>query len=805
MNRKSHSSISPKLVQLLFIFLLFQLLYISYSNTFYSPPVLDDYHSFIDEPLTRVDHWTVDRFLDLSKTKFSWKRWIPMVTFGLDMWLGQGRLVAFHVTNFCIHLCCVFAVLFLVLSITKFIPENVTATERLPAPLVISIWVAGIWALSPLQTNAVTYLVQRMTSIASLFYVLSVACYIAARFLIFSKDSRLIRTILLFSASFISMILAFFSKENSAMIPIMLVLTEFWFFQPKLFHRGLRFCLRHWILTGICIFLAIFIGYDLFYNMLSGYSGRHFTLIQRLLTETRVIVFYISLLIWPHPNRLSLEHHVELSTSVLSPLSTLFSILILAFLIWWTVSRRLKYPVITYGVLWFFVNLLIESTVVPLELVFEHRLYLPSIGFFLTLIAGSHRIFLVLSNSVSERDFKLLSWCIVTIVFSLSTVATFQRNEDWADILALSRDDASKQPKSPRARANYAVALARSGSYEDAIKEAETAIKLGRKHYEDYGVAANTIVLSHYNRGDLATVIREGEKFLANWPSESDSYVLPSVYLTVANAHLKLGDLESAFRSVEQALVTNQRLSMRIPQFELACIDVMETIHQSAIRKGIDLLKNGTVGFGNMCVKNWAAQRILLAGDRQTAKKLLKEVVQERPHDHGGQRLLEALIEEDRKNEYQRTNWSFHDKYTKHPYSIFNASMAVAFLVREKPILQPLARIGEAVLNYALELQPDSADAHLLKGWYHYEKEESEEAITRAKFAIQLAPDYAKAWLGLGFFLAKENRRQEAIESFQKTLELYPGYPQRHGIQDIIAQLQSHAESLARNDGTAIQ
>jgi hypothetical protein len=109
---------------------------------------------------------------------------------------------------------------------------------------------------------------------------------------------------------------------------------------------------------------------------------------ERLLTEARIVVWYLSVLLWPDPSRLSIEHDIALSQTLWNPPSTLFCIVLLVTTAWLSIRFRRRFPLITYGMLWFLLNLVIESSIVPLELIFEHRLYLPSIGFYIALVAG---------------------------------------------------------------------------------------------------------------------------------------------------------------------------------------------------------------------------------------------------------------------------------------------------------------------------------------------------------------------------------------------------------------------------------
>ncbi len=127
------------------------------------------------------------------------------------------------------------------------------------------------------------------------------------------------------------------------------------------------------------LFLLLW-GKSYFHYIIEGYKILDFTLAERLLTQFRVVLFYVTLLIYPHPSRLNLDYDFLVSRGILDPPTTLFSMVIVAGLIAYSLWTAKKRPLLSFFILWYFGNLLIESSVFPLELVYEHRLYLPSVG-----------------------------------------------------------------------------------------------------------------------------------------------------------------------------------------------------------------------------------------------------------------------------------------------------------------------------------------------------------------------------------------------------------------------------------------
>ncbi|MGV8050832.1 MAG: tetratricopeptide repeat protein, partial [Anaerolineaceae bacterium] len=490
-----------------------------------------------------------------------------MISISWDIWYGQGELFFLHLTNFFIHTLCFLAVFLMIYVLSKHSQEYAQSKEFIPHAVELALWIAGLWALHPFQTNAVTYLVQRMASLVTLFYVLSVANYFIGRTIHLQKNNLNIRSVVFYALSSMCMILAFLSKPNAAMIPVMLFFTEAWFFQPDIFQRIFHFARKHWLLSATCVLMVCAVTANVLPPMLSSYNTRHFTLFERLLTEARVILRYISVLIYPDPNRLSLEHDVVLSTSILHPLTTLPSILCLVAITVGIIVYRRRFPIITYGILWFLLNLVIESSIIPLELTFEHRMYLPSVGLILALVVAVFNISHSFFWKVSAKDFIKISWCVVAIMASALTLATFQRNKAWEDSVTLNQDSALKAPNNPRAHSNLAVALVRAQRYEEAIQEANIALRLGKEHFEQYSVAANSIITSYTAMGKYSAAISEGERLLKEWPKDSDARAWPGMSLNLASAYLGNHDLKGAYMATRDALVHNLLLPTPEPYY----------------------------------------------------------------------------------------------------------------------------------------------------------------------------------------------------------------------------------------------
>ena len=213
-------------------------------------------------------------------------------------------------------------------------------------------------------------------------------------------------------------------------------------------------------------FLALY-DIDVWGYIRRGYETRPFTLFERVLTQPRVLLFYLSQLFYPIPQRLSLEHDVAVSTCLINPWSTLPAMLVVASLVGFAVVRARQQPMASLAILFFFSNHLVESSMLPLEMVFEHRNYLPSLFLFWPVVGAVFRFQPLLSPS-SESRVKALPAALMAVVL-LFGLGTFMRNMDWQSERRLWMDAYHKAPGSARAAVNLAIDLARAGEYQTAM------------------------------------------------------------------------------------------------------------------------------------------------------------------------------------------------------------------------------------------------------------------------------------------------------------------------------------------------
>jgi len=370
-------------------------------------------------------------------------------SFAVNWYFGRNDPFGYHLVNIVIHIFSSFFLYCTILSIRR--TPNFQFVSSARNYYKISLLAALLWAINPIQTQAITYIVQRMAALAAMFYILAMYLYIMARM----SDNSAKRNLLFFSC-FLSAVCAFASKENAVTLPITLLLAEFLFFQD-LSRKKIRNLFWGAMLTaGLAMAglgVAIFFKGD--FQGLLNYNFRYFSPVERLLTEPRVVLYYLSQIFYPVPTRLSIEHDIVVSSSLFSPWTTLPAIILICSLIGIGLYNIQRRPMLAFAVLFFFLNHVIESSVIGLELVFEHRNYLPSFFLFVPVAAG----IMGLVDYYREKN-KLIHHAVITFMVFIIIgfgAGTCIRNLAWQSEKSLWQDAVGKAPNSGRAWHNLAL------------------------------------------------------------------------------------------------------------------------------------------------------------------------------------------------------------------------------------------------------------------------------------------------------------------------------------------------------------
>lgn len=408
--------------------------------------VFDDYGSISNNPAIKLQALTGQGLLQaaLSAPVGGLLRPISSLSFALDAFFFGVNPEPFKITNICIHLMVGALLWFLAREILRAFRAS---TGRELDDLTVS-WlslaVSTLWLVHPLNLTSVLYVVQRDNSLAAFFTVAALLSYMIGR-----RRSGVLGRLLIWLITPLFMISGMLCKENAALTPVFILVIEFtllgFYAQDGSKSLEVRWFLAAFLLLPVlaaATFAALRPGY-----FFSGYDGRGFTLYQRLLSEPRILLDYLHWTLIPNLRQLALFHDdIKASQGLLNPATTLPCLLGLIGLITIGFMLHKKLPLFSFGILWFFAGQLMESTVLPLELAFEHRNYLPIFGLILggvgTLypLAAGHGRALVANT--------MLAACIV-----LLSLATAMRAADWHTELTYARSESSHHPHSARALA----------------------------------------------------------------------------------------------------------------------------------------------------------------------------------------------------------------------------------------------------------------------------------------------------------------------------------------------------------------
>jgi hypothetical protein len=459
-----------------------------YSQTLHAPFEFDDFANIVDnEKLASLSTY----LHSISWGTFSPKgRWLALATFAINKSLSTGDITGFHIVNILIHLTTAITVYFL----TKITLATFGAEASRRYALVPFLAALG-FVLHPVQTQAVTYIVQRMTSLATLFYLGTILLYaLSFSTAAPSTKSDTVRTRALYPLALILSLLAISSKEISVTLPVTIALYDFCFLSGSTKQRLTRLTPFAVIMLVMPLYL---LGADAAVVSVTHGGGseqsRALPRLTDLYTESRVIVTYLRLLLLPIQQNFDYDYPVYDS---LLQLPVLLSLTLICSLLWsaWRLLKishaaTCRFPVLMrvsgYAICWFFITLSIESVVVPLlDTIVEHRLYLPSVWFF---IAGA---FLVVELTVRAPAAKKVVVTVTALLFMASGYATMQRNTVWRDFGTFWGDVVAKSP-------NKARALSRLGKhYADKLEPAKAIPLLERAIAINPGYAP-----SHYALG----------------------------------------------------------------------------------------------------------------------------------------------------------------------------------------------------------------------------------------------------------------------------------------------------------------
>jgi hypothetical protein len=513
----------PSYAQLLLFIAVCMLAVMAYGPGLYGGFALDDYTNVVDNGAIAIPDLS---WSSLSHAMFSFQagpamRPLSMLSFALNAYYtGTGNAFALKLTNLVIHLGNGMLVLLLLLQLLRAYRKRQAPTtdpERLEWLAYVT---AGLWLLHPLNAMPVLYVVQRETSLSSLFILLGLHLYVAGRL----RGAKLGACMVWVGVPVLTVV-AVLCKESGALLPVYALVIEFFVLRFRRVDGSLD--------RSIAVFYALFLllpgclglGWALFAHGggVLDYSGRDFTLSERLLSESRVLWSYISWILIPDPAWLGLYHDdIAPSRGLLQPLTTLFAVAGILCLAAASLLLRRRLPLFAFGIAWFLGGQLMESTVFPLELAFEHRCYLPDLGIIFAVLS----LLMPMSATAPARAVR---YVVLGVALALCATLTWIRAYDWRDNLTFAAAEARHHPESPYATymlgqtyANLAL-MSDPEQYDNAVTTLRAA-----------SAVPNSTVIP-----DVSLVLVE-----AQLKNKVDADVMPRIAVKVGDRKLAASDIQ---------------------------------------------------------------------------------------------------------------------------------------------------------------------------------------------------------------------------------------------------------------------
>lgn len=724
-----------------------------YCQTFAYPFHFDDFSSIVENPYIR-NLGDLSFFLKGVELRGNWFRTLPTLSFAINYHFHRLEVFGYHLINLILHVGSGILVYFiskclfdLGLRKGRNLPNDEMGFFTRYGTYFFSLFVALLFIAHPLQTNTVTYIVERNEGMASFFYLLGLFLFIKESF------SRGWSKAIYLCATGVIFLFAVLSKEIGFTLPIVLILFDLLFVCQG----------KEAIKKRVKIYGAV--GLPLAAYVLFFLRGGLYTLLFRqthlwtpwenLLTQANVLIQYSRLLFLPWPGWMNIDHDVRVSKSLfefptfLSMAAVLFLLLLAIYLV-----RRKR--LISFGIFSFFIILAPSSSVIPLwDTMVEYRLYLPVFSFGLILAVMVDSLYRFLSRRYSERlgrRIVIVSTIGVLVLYSLFTV---QRNWVFREDITLWEDAVRKSPDKARVHLALGMTLHKLNRLEEARDVLKAALG---KYPKNSLLVYYGLGQVYRDLGDDEKAIFHFEKYLRESPDDQQAYnELGSIYL-------RTGSLEKALSSFQKALGIDPdyapaHASLGDLYTRKGMLDDAIAQYKKAVRTDPGLTKT-RIRLGEAYLKK---------GMPEEAFAQMKEAMAADPGQTDAYASLGAVyLQEGRLEEAFGLLTRALALRPKDP-EVYN-NLGVGY--RKKGL------IDEAIVHYqkALEIDPSLFDPHINLGEAYLAKRMTEEAVSEFKKAISINPQKAEPYNNLGVVSLEKKRLDEAVFYLQKAVSLNPKY-----------------------------
>ncbi len=525
---------------------------LTYSNSLRGGFLYDDYGDILDNSSIQ-SLWPLKDvfFARIGARLLLLGRPLVNLTFAINHATGGMNTLHYHLTNLAIHLLAALSLLG-VARRTLSLPR--LRKEFQGAIPLLSLLIALLWALHPLQTESVSYITQRYESLMGLFALLTFYCVIR------TTDSRRPTGWALGAA--LSCLLALACKEVAVSLPILILLYDRAFLAGS-FRNAWR--QRRVLYLGLVLAWAGF-AYLQTHTVPRGFAGFGLSMPwwRYALSQPGVILHYLRLTVWPHPLCLDYDWPEARTWGQILPGMVVVIGLLLASLVALFRSHKLGF----FGA-FFFLILAPTSSIMPiLDLAVEHRMYLPLAPLMALAVIGGFRASRWLKHRFGLSSYAHRMGMLALVASTLATlgVLTYLRNEDYRSPLDIWMDAVAKAPHNPRTHFNYAHALNEAGYLEPAIQEYKRASALAPTAPYPY----NNLGVLLGQHGRLQESLENLRTAIKLKPDEAKFYV--NLGVTLLNK-----------KSADNAIICFQRAIEIDPRISA---DALNNIGQAFLQKG---------------------------------------------------------------------------------------------------------------------------------------------------------------------------------------------------------------------------
>jgi len=665
------------------------------------------------------------------------------LSLALNYAIGGYSVKGYHIFNLVIHLLAALT-LYGLIKITLF-SDRLRGQFGNNAPL-ISWAAAAVWLVHPLQTESVTYIIQRTESIMGLFYLLTL--YTAARAM--SSHRSLPWSLL----SILCCGLGMASKEVMITAPVIVLLYDRTFFAGS-FDLALR--RRRTLYIGLAAAWLILIAL-MAPGPRSGTTGfkmGHITAWSYARTQFGIIVHYIRLCFWPAGQCLDYCWRIAHSWQQIIPPMLLIAALV-AVTFWGLWRNRIW----AYPAVWFFAILSPSSTFIPIaDLAFEHRLYLPLAGLVVLLVAG---ICLFLQRIAGQPHLKYLKrtlavFLIIGTIASL-TLATINRNRDYRSEVTVWRNVVKVSPYNLRGYFNLADSLRTEGKIDEAFAQYLKAYNIAPDNPDTHYNLANGLK----TKGRISEAIEHYEQSIRLRPD------YPDAHTNLGNALYKLGRVDEAIAHYLKAVRTKPdkadlqcNLAIAL-QSQGKLVDAAEHYRKALQCRPDDPNVLNSLGF--------VLQSL---GDSKQAFIYFKNALQLNPNCADAHNNLALML---------RSQGRLDEAFTHFNQAIkLRPDFAEAYN-NIGLLLQLKGNLDDAVahFNRTVELKPDFAEAHNNLALALKSQNKLDEAAEHLNQALKVRPGFAEAHHNLALVLIAQNKPDDAVDQFEQAVKFKPDYTEAH-------------------------